>query len=378
MRLFKELRQKKTRLALHHQKRKIDLPLLTAAILLSLLGLLFVFDASSVTAARNFGDKYHFLRDQTTWFILGIAVLGFFSFFDYHKLYYLALPIIGLTVVLLLLVFFPGLGVKALGAHRWLKFGAVTIQPAEMAKLALVIYLAAWFSYRERGRLLAFVILTTIVVGLVLLEPDMGTAIIICAIALGIYFFSGAALWHFGFLVPLIASSGFILAVFSPYRLRRLLTFLNPEIDPLGASYHIRQILLSLGAGGIWGVGLGKSRQKFEYLPEAMTDSIFAIIGEELGFIGAVAIILIFLFLVWLGLRIALSAPDRFGQLLAFGISFWIGVQTIVNLGAMVALFPLTGVPLPFLSYGGSNLVVTLAGVGILLNISKQRLAQRK
>jgi cell division protein FtsW len=376
--LFSRLRQKRAKFALHQQKKRIDLPLLGAVILACGLGLLFIFEASSVSAARDFGDKYHFFRDQSIWLATGFVILALASFFDYHRLYKLALPIIIVAIILLAGVFIPGLGVKALGAHRWLNLKFFIIQPAEAAKLALIIYLAAWFSYKERGRLLAFVILVGIVVGLVVAEPDLGTAVVICAIALALYFLSGAPLWHFGLLIPVVLLSILGLALTSTYRLRRLITFLNPSVDPLGASYHIRQILLALGSGGFWGLGLGKSRQKFEYLPEAMTDSIFAIVGEELGFIGGIALIAIFLFILWRGMRIALFAPDRFGQLLAFGISSWIGVQVIINLGAMVALVPLTGVPLPLISYGGSSLVVTLIGIGILLNISKQCLAQRR
>ena len=365
-------------LALHSQKKRIDLPLFLAVFTTCLLGLVFIFEASSVSAFRDFGDKYHYLKDQSQWLFLGLTLMFFFSFFDYHRLYPLALPLIFITIILLLAVFLPGLGLKALGAHRWLDFRAFTLQPAEAAKLALVIYLSAWFSSKERERLFAFVTLCSLIVGLVIAEPDLGTGIVICVLAVILYFLSGAPWWHFGLLAPGIFGGILALAVVSPYRLRRLVTFFNPGNDPLGASYHIRQVLLAFGSGGFWGLGLGKSRQKFEYLPEAMTDSIFAIIGEEIGFIGAILVIALFVFILWRGIKIALLAPDRFGQLLAYGISFWISTQAIINLGSMVALLPLTGVPLPFVSYGGSNLVVTLTGVGILLNISKQCLAQKK
>ena len=362
---------------LKNQEKKIDSGLFLACLFTCLLGLVFVFEASSVSAARTFGDQYHFLKDQTIWLGLGFISLSFFSFFDYHRLYYFALPIIGAIIILLLLVFLPGLGVKALGAHRWLNFGPIVLQPAEFTKLGLTIYLAAWFSVKERGRFWAFLILIGIIVGLVVLEPDLGTAIIISLTAICLYFVSGAPLWHFAILAPLFTAGGFFLAIFSPYRFRRLTSFINPDLDPLGASYHIRQVLLALGSGGLFGVGLGKSLEKFDYLPEATTDSIFAIIGEEIGFFGASMIILLFLFILWRGIKIAKFAPDRFGFLLAYGICSWIGLQAMVNLGAMVALIPLTGVPLPFISYGGSNLIATLTGVGILLNISKQRLAKR-
>lgn len=363
---------------LKNQEKKIDTGLFLACFFACLLGLIFIFEASSISAARTFGDQYHFLKEQTVWLGLGFVSLFFFSFFDYRRLYSFSLPIIGITIIFLLLVFFPGLGIKVLGANRWLKFGPIIFQPAEFAKLALTIYLAAWFSVKERGRFWAFLILTGMIVGLVVVEPDLGTAIIISLTAICLYFLSGAPLWHFAILAPLFTAVGLSLSVFSPYRFRRLVSFINQEIDPLGASYHIRQVLLGLGSGGLFGVGPGKSRQKFEYLPEATTDSIFAIIGEEIGFIGAIMVILLFLFILWRGIKIAQSAPDRFGFLLASGVCSWIGVQTIVNLGAMTALIPLTGVPLPFISYGGSNLIATLSGVGILLNISKQRLVKRR
>ncbi len=209
------------------------------------------------------------------------------------------------------------------------------------------------------------------VVGLVLLEPDLGTSIIIVAIAILLYFAAGAPVWHFGIIIPVLAIGVLGLAVLSPYRMARLTTFLHPERDTQGSSYHIHQALLALGSGGWFGVGIGQSRQKYEYLPEANTDSIFAIIGEEIGFIGAIGVILVFIFLCWRGFRIAKRAPDVFGRLLALGITSWIAVQTIINLSAMVALMPLTGVP--FISYGGSSLIILFAGVGILLNISKAR-----
>jgi cell division protein FtsW len=361
--------------SLQRQKKKMDWLLLLAVLASCLIGLVFIFEASSVSAARDFGNKYYFLKDQLVWFVLGMILMGLASHFDYHRLYLLALPLVLTSILLLLLVYAPGLGVKVLGARRWLNLGVFTLQPAEAAKLALTIYLSAWFSFKEKGRLPAFVILVGLMVGLVVLEPDLGTAVVICLTALILYFVSGAPIFHFLMLVPASLAGILGLALVSPYRLRRLTTFLNPSEDPLGASYHIRQILLALGTGGFFGLGLGKSRQKFEYLPEAMTDSIFAIIAEEIGFLGALILIGLFLFIIFRGVKIALSAPDRFGQLLAFGIISWLAVQILVNLGAMVSLIPLTGVPLPFISYGGSSLVVNLVGIGIILNISKQCLA---
>ena len=354
-----------------HKYSAPDRWMLLAVVVLSLFGILMVYDSSVAIAIRDFGNQYYYLRDQLKWLVAGFVALTIFSFIDYHAWYKIALPILLGTLVLLLAVFIPGIGIRALGAHRWINFGFFVLQPAELAKLALVVYLSAWFSIRERERLGAFALLVLMVVGLVLLEPDLGTSVILVAIALILYFSSGAPVVHFAIIIPVLVAGVFVLAVISPYRMSRLTTFLHPERDPLGSSYHIRQALLGLGSGGWFGVGVGQSRQKYEYLPEANTDSIFAIIGEETGFVGSVAVILLFVFASWRGFRIAKRAADGFGRLLAIGVTSWISVQTIINLSAMVALLPLTGVPLPFISYGGSSLIVMLAAVGILLNISK-------
>ncbi|MBI3577719.1 putative lipid II flippase FtsW [Candidatus Gottesmanbacteria bacterium] len=347
--------------------------LLVIVVVLSLFGILMVYDASVAIAIRDFSNQYHFVKEQFLWLIIGSFVCAFCVLLDYHTWYKLALPLLVVTVGLLLAVFFPGIGVRALGAHRWINLGFFILQPAELAKFSIVVYLAAWFSAKEKGRFLAFLILVTMVFGLILIEPDMGTAAIVLIIALSLYFFSGAPLWHFAALMPILAVGLIGLAIVSPYRMQRLTSFVNREHDPLGASYQIRQVLLSLGSGGVFGLGLGQSRQKYEYLPEANTDAIFAIIGEELGFVGAISVMGLYVGLLWRGFRIAKEAPDRFGQILAAGATSWIGVQTILNLAAMVAILPLTGIPLPLISYGGSSLVSVLAGLGILLNVSKQR-----
>ncbi len=358
----------------HKQKTiGVDRWLIIGVILLSLFGILMVYDSSVAIAIRDFSDQYYFVKEQLKWLVVGYVAFGIFSFLDYRLWYKFALPMLIGSLVLLLAVFIPGLGVRALGAHRWINFGFFVLQPAELAKLVLVMYLSAWFSTHEKRRLAAFILLLGMMVGLVLLEPDLGTGTILLSIAILLYFFSGAPIYHFLLLIPILLGSVGVLAIISPYRMQRMLTFLNPQHDPLGASYQIRQVLLSLGSGGWFGVGIGQSRQKYEYLPEANTDSIFAIIGEEVGFIGAAATILLFLFIVWRGFRIAKRTSDPFGRLLALGISSWIAVQTAINLCAMVALIPLTGVPLPFVSYGGSSLIIILVAAGILANISKNR-----
>ncbi len=346
--------------------------LLVATVILATVGILMVYDSSVAIALRDFGDPYYFVREQVKWLVLGFLGFAIFSRFPYSIFRQFAVPIIVGTLVLLLAVFIPGFGIHALGARRWLNFGLFVVQPAELAKLAMVIYLSAWFSTKEKGRLGAFLLLTGMVVGLVLLEPDMGTATTILLTALSLYFLSGAPIGHFLTIIPLLLVGLGGLAIAQPYRLRRVTTFLNPDLDPLGSSYQIRQILLALGSGGLFGVGLGKSRQKYEYLPEANTDSIFAILGEETGFIGATIVILLFLFLVWRCFKIARRIQDPFGKLLALGVGSWIGIQSFVNIGSMVAIMPLTGVPLPLISYGGSNLVITLGALGMVYNISKK------
>lgn len=358
------------------KKQKLHLPdywLTVVTIILALFGILMVYDSSVAIAIRDFSDQYHFVREQLRWLVVGAGLLVGVSLVDYHKWYKFALPLLVATLVLLASVFVPGIGIRALGAHRWITTGFFVFQPAELAKLSFIIYLAAWFSFPEKNRIGAFLLLLIMVVGLVVIEPDLGTALIILASAVTLYFLSGAPIWQFLILIPFFLLSVGGVAIVSPYRMRRITTFFNPENDPLGASYHIRQVLLALGSGGLSGIGIGQSRQKYEYLPEANTDSIFAIVGEELGFIGAITVIVLFLFLVWRGFRIAKRAPDTFGRFLALGISSLIGIQTVINLAAMVALVPLTGVPLPLISYGGSSLIVLLVGLGILLNISRWR-----
>lgn len=361
----------------HTAKSDPDVLLIVAVVLLTLFGLVMVYDSSVALGIRDFGDRFYYLKEQAKW--LGIGLMAFFAAgaVDYRVWRKLALPMLAVTFVLLIAVFIPGISIKALGARRWINFGLFVLQPAELAKFTMTVYLAAWFTGREKGRLGAFLMLLGMVVGLVVLEPDLGTSIIIVAIAMAMYFFSGAPLHQFALMIPTAAAIVGLLAITSPYRFRRLMTFFNPESDPQGASYHIRQAIIALGSGGLLGAGLGKSRQKYLYLPEANTDSIFAVIGEEVGFVGAVILMAVFLFLVWRGFRIARRVEDPFGRLLALGVSCWVGIQAAMNIAAMVALIPLTGIPLPLVSYGGSNLVTILGALGVLVNISRHARPER-
>lgn len=342
-----------------------------------IFGVLMVYDASSGQAAQVFNNKYYFLREQLKWIVIGLVAGTGAFLFDYRKLKSIAFPLLAGTIVLLVAVFLPGIGVRAYGASRWINLGFTVLQPSELAKLAVIIYLSTWLTVREKGRLMAFLMLMGLVVGLIIAQPDMGTAIVLFVTALIIYYLSENQIWGLMFLLPVMVLGAIGLAMRSPYRVKRLLTFLDPNTDPLGASYHIRQALIALGSGGFFGLGLGNSRQKYFYLPEATTDSIYAIIGEELGFVGTVALIAAFAVFFYQSVKLTMQVQDPFGRLLGMGIIAWLVTQTLVNLASIVALMPLTGVPLPFISYGGSALVVELIGMGILANIWHHNSNQR-
>jgi len=346
--------------------------LFTLPIILSVVGLFFIFEASAVKSLADNGDSFYYLKQQSVWLVIGVIMMIVVSFFDYHKLYYLAFFTMGAVLFLLFLVLLPGIGTRVGGARRWIDLGFFRLQPTELAKLAVIIYLSAWFINRERKRFFSFLILIGLLMLLIFLQPDMGTAIIVFCIGLAIYFLAGVELHYLLILLPISIGSGFFLIKLSPYRFRRLMAFFDPTLDPLGMTYHINQILISLGQGGWFGRGFGASRQKYLFLPEAHTDSIFAIIGEEVGFVGALLLIAAFIILVVKIYQVARIAPDRFGRLLAGGIFAFFDFQIIVNLASMVNLIPLTGVPLPFISYGGSNLLVAFILLGILINIAKK------
>ncbi len=365
----------KNKVTLKNCNTSPDWFLISLVLGLTVFGIVMVGNASVVEAFRDFGDKFYYLRQQLLWAVLGLLAFVVFSFFDYRRLRKLSLPLMLFSFVSLILVLIPAIGIKSLGARRWLPLGFFSFQPAELTKLAFVLYLSSFFA--NKRKLWPFLFVLAALLFLIMMEPDLGTAVILAATGLIIYFVSGGPLLLISLvgLVGLVGGAGLIF--FSPYRRGRFLTFLNPARDPLGASYHIRQILIAIGSGGLFGVGLGQSRQKYEYLPEATTDSIFAVIAEELGFVGAISILVVFLLIIWRGIRIAKEAPDDFGRLLAVGVTAWIGFQALVNLSAMVAIVPLTGVPLPFISYGGSSLVLSLTAMGILVNISKQRIVEK-
>ncbi len=338
---------------------------------ITLFGLLMVGNASVVDATRDFGDKWYYLKLQAGWALFGL--IGFFlaSKFNYHRLEKLSFPLLLVTLLLLTIVLIPGIGSKLLGARRWLNLGFFSFQPAELAKLTLTIYFSSLLK-KTKDQFWPFISILGICAGLIMLEPDLGTTIVLVGTGLITYFGSGGQLKRFLLLVPIVLLAGAGLIIFSPYRLDRLKTFFDYTSDPLGTSYHIRQVLLSLGSGKIFGVGLGQSRQKYEFLPEVTTDSIFAVIGEELGLVGSLSVLLAFFVFINLGLHTVRNAPDQFGSNLALAITSWIGLQAFINIAAMAALVPLTGIPLPFISYGGSSLVLVLLASGTLVSISRQ------
>lgn len=359
-----------TKTHLKQQKNHLDFQLLAVVCILSSFGLLMVYDASVVQALRDFKDGFYYIKQQFIWFALGFVSLIFFSFFDYKKFKKLAVWLLLLSLILLVAVFIPGLGVQVGGAYRWLRFGPITIQPAEIIKLTGILFLSTIFE--KRARFIPLIILTGIVVIITaIFQKDLGSTIVFVLTSLCLYFVAGAPLWHFTLVLPFGLIAGIALILTSSYRLKRVLAFLDPFSDPQGITYHISQVLIALGAGGLFGLGFSHSRQKFEYIPEVSTDSIFAIIGEELGFAGGIFLIALFFLLLFRGLKIAQNCQDYYGKILATGLTFWLGIQVVINLSSMVALLPLTGVPLPFISYGGSALVVNLTAAGILLNISK-------
>jgi len=358
------------RVGLRNQKQKMDKKLFLATVLLVIIGLIAVLDASAPQAINVFGDKFYLFKNQLVW-----GLVGFITLLISSKIYYkfwekIATPLFIIVLVSLVLVLIPGIGASLLGARRWISVGPLFFQPSEFAKFGLILFLAKFMSKKEAS--IVYFLPLVLVSLLIMLEPDLGTTLIIVLTGAVQIFISQINLLQYSGVGILGGLAVYILILLSPYRKDRLLTFLEQSTDPLGKSYHIRQILLGLGSGGFFGVGLGASRQKFLFLPEAATDSIFAVIAEEVGFIGAFGLIALFVFYVFRALKIAKYAPDDFSKYLALGIGSWVGIQAILNIASMTALVPLTGIPLPFISYGGSSLIMIMFATGILLNISSK------
>ncbi len=352
-----------------------DLFLLVVTLVLVVIGVEMVYSASFVMAQSEFNEATYFLVKQVVWVAVGMVGLVVASSIDYHWLERVSLLLMVVTVLALIAVLV--MGSQSYGARRWFPLGPLPpIQPSEFAKLALIIYTSHWLAgkgerVREVGYGLIFALLLVLVTSLIMAEPDMGTSFVVVATAACVFFVAGANLLHF-LLVGVGSAAGFLyLIVEVGFRQDRLRAFFDPWSDPIDSGWHTIQTLIALGSGGVTGLGLGASRQKFYYVPNAHTDAIFAIIGEELGLLGAAGVILLFGLFAWRGFRIAFRAPDQFGRLLATGVTCLIVVQALTNVAVVTSTVPYTGITLPFISFGGSSLVVSLTGVGFLLGISR-------
>jgi cell division protein FtsW len=358
------------------RKLRADKWLFAVTVALVLGGLIMVFSASAVLANEKFQNPSYFLIRQAIWALLGLAGMSILMHVDYHQYRRPVLIFTGLFVctALLVAVFFLD---KSHNTHRWLRLGFLSFQPSELSKLFIVMFLAFFLERRMgqindfRHTLLPCLVVSSVFVGLIVIEPDLGTSVCIATVAF-IVLFSAGLQYKYVFAVLLSSIPPlFCLIYFFEYRLRRVLVFLNPWKDPQGAGFQITQSLIALGSGGLFGLGLMEGKQKLFYLPEPHTDFIFAVIGEERGFIGTVTVLLLFGVFLWRGLRLSLRAPDPFGRFLGVGLTMMVVCQAFINMSVVMSLLPTKGIPLPFISSGGSSLLISLLGVGVLLNISQ-------
>ncbi|GAB4072367.1 stage V sporulation protein E [Barrientosiimonas marina] len=362
---------------LFSSKNKPDYALLGIIFLLLLIGIVMVYSSSYVWTDYKFDDPYFYLKRQLLFSAVGIIGMFVFMMIPYSTWKKYSSVILLVCFILLLAVLIPGIGMIRGGARSWIGVGAFSIQPAEFMKLGLIIYLAVFLSSRQKyitsfkKGFFPSLILVFTAFGLIMLQPDLGTGIVLVGTCMVMIYAAGARLLHFLGL-GLIGLAGFILLIVSaPYRLSRVTAFINPWEDPLGDGFQIIQSLYAIGPGGLMGLGLGDSIQKYFYLPEPQTDFIFSIIGEELGFLGGTFVLVLFALLFWRGIKAGLEAPDAHGKFLALGIVSMLSIQVMINISVVIGLIPVTGITLPFLSYGGSSLVLTLCSAGILLNISR-------
>ena len=365
-----------------------DYIFLFIVLLLILLGGLILISVSSTSSQEKFGSSFHYLNHQILYGFLPGLIIAFFAFkINLVTLKKMAPLFLFVNLIFLGMVFLPHSGVSFGGAARWIKLGPISFQPSEFLKLSFILYLASWLESRTEKRFtpttkklargfsqtfIAFLAVMGITSIFLIFQPDISTLLIIILVATLMYFLVRTPFWH-SIVTTLIIVFGFLVLIkIAPYRFNRILAFLNPELDPMGIGYQIKQALIAIGSGGIWGSGLGLSVQKLGFLPHSISDSIFAIFAEETGFIGSFILVLLYLVFFWRGLKIGKQSADKFSKFCAWGITFWITLQAFVNIGSMIGILPLTGIPLPFISYGGSALISELIGVGILLNISKQ------
>jgi len=348
---------------------------------LCVFGLIMVGSASPVISLGLYGSPWAILIRQSLWMGVGGCALAVFTRIDYQKWRKIRAPLVVVSIGLLVLVLVPHLGVSAGGSSRWLGFGLVQLQPSELMKLALAVFAADLLTRRADPstdpKMIIVPVLAVLGISgiLILKQPDMGTALVLSCIAFGILFMGGVPMGSIMKVLGAFAVLAVVIGLADPYRRDRILSFLNPGANKSGTGYQVWQSLIGLGSGHLFGLGLGGGRQKWGLLPNAHTDFIFSVVGEELGLVGAIVLLGLFFALAWFGLRAATRAPDRFGSLLAVGITTWITSQAVINIGAVIGVLPVTGIPLPFISFGGSSLIITMAAVGILLNIAAQERA---
>lgn len=361
------------------KEHKIDYILLIGVILISVFGLVMIYSASYVWAEYKFNDPFKFVKNQAIFFVVGTFFMMMISRIDYHIYEKYVNRILLGCVLLLILVLIPGIGTVRNGSRSWFGIGSFGIQPSEFAKLGLIMFTAKYLYKNEKDLkqikkgVLPILGLTLLIFGLIMLQPDFGTGMILVMSVIGLLFVGGVD-FKFFLRLGLLGLAGIAgLIAVAPYRLERILSFLNPWKDPLGSGFQIIQSLYAIGPGGLFGYGFGNSRQKHFYLPEPQTDFIFSIISEEFGFLGIVIVVSLFLLIIYKGFQIARKSQDLFSKYIAFGITFQIAFQAVLNLCVVVGLLPVTGVTLPFLSYGGSSLLITLSSIGILLNISRKQ-----
>ncbi|MFA5459826.1 MAG: putative lipid II flippase FtsW [Candidatus Paceibacterota bacterium] len=362
-------------------RNKLNQLLITFSLLILFIGLIALISASAVIGEQRYGDVYYFVKRQLFQGVLiGLIAAWVFSRIDYHFWKKYALAILILNIALLLLCFVPALQSSGVTANRSINIGFINFQPSELLKISYILFLATLlssFSVKKRKKLGGFpficFLISLFVIGYIIIQqPATGSLVVLALSSLMVYLTAGLSIFQFLFfgLVGTLVL-GFIIKV-TPYRWQRITSFLSPQQDPLGQGYHIIQSLLGIGSGGLLGIGFGRSIQKFNYLPESHTDAIFSIIAEEFGFVGSLIIIILFLILISIGFKIAKRAPDEFGKFLAVGLICNIGFQAFINIGAMCQIFPITGIPLPFISYGSSSLIINLVSIGLLSNIAKQ------
>jgi cell division protein FtsW len=357
--------------------RRYDKLLFITIIIISLFGLIMIYSSSYIWANYKYNNPYKFVITQSVFVILGVIIMLILSKLDYKIYYKYANKILFICMILLALVLIPGIGSVRNGSRSWFGIGSFGIQPSEFAKMGLIIFVSKYLTNNKKDMKnvikgvfpILFVIL--IFFGLIMLEPDFGTAMVIVITLITLIFVSGVKVSFFlkAGLLGIIGIVGIIIS--APYRLKRIVSFLNPWSDPLGSGYQILQSLYAIGPGGLLGQGYLNSRQKYFYLPEPQTDFIFSIISEELGFLGVLIVTILFLIIFYRGIVIALKKTDLFGKYLSFGLSFGLIIQACLNLSVVVGLIPVTGVTLPFISYGGSSLLISMASIGIILNISR-------